>query len=147
MPRQEDKKQYPQMPIVRFVIIVNDFEPLTIITKRSILDVAAVLDPPLIPLSFLNFWKIFNPFVVFLYRSLLNLNWFVNNFTRASCFLSQVDVILKATTFWQYYHWKKLDRKSLNPLMHNVPKWSDILQKSCSFKVCLTILGHYALKG
>ena len=55
MPRQEDKKQYPQMPIVRFVIIVNDFEPLTIITKRSILDVAAVLDPPLIQLSFLNF--------------------------------------------------------------------------------------------
>ena len=38
----------------RFVIIVNGFQPLTIITKRSILDVAAVLDPPLssvIPLS------------------------------------------------------------------------------------------------
>ena len=39
-----------------------------------------------------------------------------------------------------------------NPLMHNVPKWSDRLLKSCSicckiFKVCLTILGHYALKG
>ena len=39
-----------------------------------------------------------------------------------------------------------------NPLMHNVPKWSDTLYKSCSifckiFKVCLTILGHYALKG
>ena len=31
----------------RFVIIVNGFQPLTIITKRSILDVAAVLDPPL----------------------------------------------------------------------------------------------------
>ena len=31
----------------RFVIIVNDWKPLTIITKRSILDVAAVLDPPL----------------------------------------------------------------------------------------------------
>ena len=30
----------------RFVI-VNGFQPLTIITKRSILDVAAVLDPPL----------------------------------------------------------------------------------------------------
>ena len=30
----------------RFVIIVNGFKPLTIITKRSILDVAAVLDPP-----------------------------------------------------------------------------------------------------
>ena len=32
----------------RFVIIVNGFQPLTIITKRSILDVAAALDPPLI---------------------------------------------------------------------------------------------------
>ena len=30
-----------------FVIIVNGSKPLTIITKRSILDVAAVLDPPL----------------------------------------------------------------------------------------------------
>ena len=29
-----------------FVIIVNRFQPLTIITKCSILDVAAVLDPP-----------------------------------------------------------------------------------------------------
>ena len=31
----------------RFVIIVNGFKSLTIITKRSILDAAAVLDPPL----------------------------------------------------------------------------------------------------
>ena len=31
-----------------FVIIVNDFHKLTIITKHSIFDVAAVLDPPLI---------------------------------------------------------------------------------------------------
>ena len=31
-----------------FVIIVNDWKPLTIITKSSILYVAAVLDPPLI---------------------------------------------------------------------------------------------------
>ena len=30
-----------------FVIIVNDFHPLAIITKSSTLDVAAVLDPPL----------------------------------------------------------------------------------------------------
>ena len=33
----------------RFVIIVNGWKTLTIITKRSILDVAAVLDPPLAP--------------------------------------------------------------------------------------------------
>ena len=31
----------------RIVIIINSFQPLTIITKRFILDVAAVLDPPL----------------------------------------------------------------------------------------------------
>ena len=31
----------------RFVTIVNGFQSLTIITKRSILDVAEVLDPPL----------------------------------------------------------------------------------------------------
>ena len=30
-----------------FVIIVNGWKPLTIITKQSILDVAAALDPPL----------------------------------------------------------------------------------------------------
>ena len=30
-----------------FVITVNGYKPLTIITKHSILDVAAVLDPPL----------------------------------------------------------------------------------------------------
>ena len=31
----------------RFVTIVNGWKPLTIITKRYILDVAAILDPPL----------------------------------------------------------------------------------------------------
>ena len=41
---------------------------------------------------------------------------------------------------------------NLNILMHNVPKWSDTLLKSCTicckiFKVCLTILGFYALKA
>ena len=32
----------------RFVVIVNDWKPLTIIIKRSILDVGAALDPPLV---------------------------------------------------------------------------------------------------
>ena len=32
----------------RYIVIVNVFQQLTIITKRSILDVAAVLDPPLV---------------------------------------------------------------------------------------------------
>ena len=38
----------------RFVIIVNGWKPLTIITKCSILDIAAVLDPPLEPLLLLD---------------------------------------------------------------------------------------------
>ena len=38
-----------------FMIMVNGFQPLTIITKRSILDVAAVLDPPLKPIVFENY--------------------------------------------------------------------------------------------
>ena len=33
----------------RFVIIINGWKPLTIITRGSILDVAAVLGPPLAP--------------------------------------------------------------------------------------------------
>ena len=37
-----------------FVIIVNDWKPLTIITKSSTLDVAAVLDPPLMLLTALE---------------------------------------------------------------------------------------------
>ena len=35
----------------RFVIIVNGFQPLTNITKRSILDVQAALDPPLLSVN------------------------------------------------------------------------------------------------
>ena len=38
----------------RFVIIVNGFQPLTIITKQSILDVAVVLDPPVSLLEMRN---------------------------------------------------------------------------------------------
>ena len=45
----------------RFVIIVNGFHPFTIITKHSILDVAASLDPPLDILedktNMLKLWK------------------------------------------------------------------------------------------
>ena len=36
-----------------FLIIVNGFQPLTIITKSSTLDVAALLDPPLPVVYFL----------------------------------------------------------------------------------------------
>ena len=35
-----------------FVIIINGWKPLTMITKSSTLDVAAVLDPPLSMMGF-----------------------------------------------------------------------------------------------
>ena len=38
----------PPSKVERFVMIVNGFQSLTIITKCSILDIAAVLDPPLV---------------------------------------------------------------------------------------------------
>ena len=54
-----------------FVIIVNDWKPLTIITKRSISDVAAALDPPLlfnllnlVLMNFLTFCTKLIPFLV-----------------------------------------------------------------------------------
>ena len=43
----------------RFVIIVNGFLALTIITKQSILNVAAVLDPPLRILDAEDYLKCF----------------------------------------------------------------------------------------
>ena len=50
-----------------FVIIVNSLQPLTIITKHSILDVAAALDPPLYKIVHenlkLEFWCIIEEMV------------------------------------------------------------------------------------
>ena len=42
-----------------FVVIVNGFQPLTIITKHSNLAVAAVLDPPLIYPDYIPY----NPYI------------------------------------------------------------------------------------
>ena len=43
------------------MIIVNSFQSLTIITKRSILDIAAALDPPLVLIKPSIFLKISVP--------------------------------------------------------------------------------------
>ena len=47
--------------IERFVIIVNGFQPLISITKHSILDVAAAIDPPLIGTSVMKEFSKFEP--------------------------------------------------------------------------------------
>ena len=47
MPTRGGSRTAATSKMERFVIIVNGFQPLTIITKSSTLDVAAVLDPPL----------------------------------------------------------------------------------------------------
>ena len=48
--------------------------------------------------------------------------------------------------------WLSKNLRVFNPLMHNVPKWSDTLLKSCSIcckilKVCLTILWQCEVKS
>ena len=61
-----------------FVVIVNGFQPLIIITKRSTLDVAAVLDPSLVT-SRLS-WKYFaslKTVVWKLFSHLSNANYFM----------------------------------------------------------------------
>ena len=58
----------------RFVIIANSFQPLTIITKRSILDVAAVLDhPPLLLFHFIYYiMSIYYYFILLLTKSIFS---------------------------------------------------------------------------
>ena len=59
----------------RFVIKVNGFQPLTIITKRSILDVAAALDPPLVLIISSNICSYFTFFMQ-------KISHFINSQTR-----------------------------------------------------------------
>ena len=59
-----------------FVIIVSGWKPLTIITKSSILDVAAVLDPPLIIVSNIKIISLFLKKLWPLENILLNLIFF-----------------------------------------------------------------------
>ena len=48
MPRSTDgSRTAATSKMELFVIIVNGFQPLSIITKSSISDIATVLDPPL----------------------------------------------------------------------------------------------------
>ena len=47
MKRRDESGPAATSNMARFVIIVNGFQLLSIITKRSILNVAATLDPPL----------------------------------------------------------------------------------------------------
>ena len=54
-----------------FVIIVNGFQPLTIITKCSILNVEAALDPLLLKILFYNFGLIITFYLFSWVRSTL----------------------------------------------------------------------------
>ena len=65
-----------------FVMIVDGCKPLTVITKCSILDVAAVLDPPL------TFSK---RRALREHKSHFRERWYVNNYTCSSLILCLVD--------------------------------------------------------
>ena len=89
-----------------FVIIVNSFQPLTIITKRSILDVAAVIDLPLNDTLFLQKCDQANyaddstmctsdKHVSTIIDSLtINLMFCLNGSTLTSCFLTHINANL-----------------------------------------------------
>ena len=64
--------------IEHFVIIVNGRKQLTIITKRSILDVAAVLDPSLRIRIVFSLMQIYSP-TILLYR---RVSWSISCFDR-----------------------------------------------------------------
>ena len=59
--------QHPRME--HFVITVNGWKPLTIITKSSILDVAAALDPPLYIKNTIQFFIIFLKLIIIIKQS------------------------------------------------------------------------------
>ena len=61
----------------RFVIIINGWKPLTIITKRSILNVAAALDPPLSYWLTNNWNHVFSQRLAVLQLLLLSLRCFM----------------------------------------------------------------------
>ena len=61
-------------------------------------------------------------------------------------------LILLILTGFKYTSTRNCHFFSVNLLMHNIPKWSGKLEKNCSIccnilKVCLIILGHFALKA
>ena len=83
----------------RFVIIVISWKPLTIITKRSILNVAAVLDPPLLFMEIsLLIWKInlAKHDVNFITEKIkFSIQGFFSNFVQIRCFLRIWSHLLK----------------------------------------------------
>ena len=87
-----------------FVIIVNNRKPLTVITKRSILDLAIVLDPPLFSChnkdvksmycwkAWINFWQIWakDP----------NFHNQLQQLCDSSIFILKLNLFLKSTRFF-----------------------------------------------
>ena len=77
-----------------FVIIVNGWKPLTIITKSSILDAAAVLDPPLL-ISFSDLEAILISRGVFrpCQTSIMDLNEKIVYDQKSLTFLTKISII------------------------------------------------------
>ena len=91
----------------RFVVIVNGFQPLIIITKRSILDVAVALDLHL---------KIL--FTYFHWQNFVISNLFFNRFLWAEVFKYYVEVLFFAYLFNVVF---------MDIFYHNSPIYREIL--------------------
>ena len=86
----------------RFVIIVNGFQSLTIITKRSVLDVAAALDPPLVSLEY--------TILRLIYLASLTLSW-----RRPLSYRNQsIDLLHKLMDWFLYYNCLRHERIKLS---------------------------------
>ena len=94
-----------------FVIIVNGWRPLTIITKRSILDAAAVLDQPLCLILKINLF--------FKRRKIKRFSHFFQ--------------IVRSITFDETRHCKSFQVCSIKPLLKVLGKNRVIYLKECNF--------------
>ena len=113
-----------------FVIIVNGFQPLTIITKRSILDVAAVLDPPLLPICShfpsATHLRFISDHVVTPFSSLFSL-LFISEVLLAVVLMLALNVIIRIFVFYKIsknfthslFHFISTSEKSYRPLSHH----------------------------
>ena len=82
-----------------FVIIVNGFQSLTIFTKCSILDVAAVLDPPLGYVRLCCYWN--SPLLIRAFRS--STNWSMHIYVIYNWIMVKIQPSVKYSEFHVNY--------------------------------------------
>ena len=103
--------------------VVNGFQPLTIITKCSILDVAGVLDPPLLQESFWTLVKKIWCKYIFIFWTQVMLHKFAGKISRQKCLLKELWFLFLTSYFlklgfryyfYSCYNWGRLIFVTIN---------------------------------